>query len=64
MAANYRLKAARVLRGLTQLQLADKVGMVEHDVSRLETGRSEPDGPTKERIGAVLQKPAFELFDA
>ena len=27
MAANYRLQAARVLRGLTQLQLAEKLGM-------------------------------------
>jgi transcriptional regulator with XRE-family HTH domain len=63
MAANYRLKAARVLKGLTQLQLGEKLGMPEHDISRLETGRSVPDGRTKERIAAVLQKPAFELFD-
>jgi transcriptional regulator with XRE-family HTH domain len=63
MAANYRLKAARVLKGLTQLQLAEKIGLQEHDVSRLETGRSVPDGPTKERIAQVLQKRAFEIFD-
>jgi transcriptional regulator with XRE-family HTH domain len=50
MAANYRLKAARVLKGLTQLQLAEKIGLQEHDVSRLETGRSVADGTTKERI--------------
>ncbi len=64
MAANYRLKAARVLRGLTLLQLAEKVGLEEHDVSRLETGRLQADRELKERIAAVLQKPAFELFEA
>jgi transcriptional regulator with XRE-family HTH domain len=63
MAANYRLKAARVLKGLTQLQLAEKLGLEEHEISRLETGRSTPDGPTKQRIAEVLGKPAFELFD-
>ena len=63
MAANLRLKAARVLRGWTQLQLAEKVGLQEHDVSRLETGRTEADTELKRRIAEVLQKPTFELFD-
>jgi transcriptional regulator with XRE-family HTH domain len=63
MAANYRLKAARVLKGLTQLQLGDKLGMPEHEISRLETGRTQANPALKERIAAVLQKPAFELFD-
>jgi transcriptional regulator with XRE-family HTH domain len=63
MAANYRLKAARVLKGLTQLQLAEKIGMAEHDVSRLETGRLQAKPDMKERIAAALQRPAFELFD-
>ena len=64
MAANYRLKAARVLRGLTQLQLADRIGLQEHDVSRLETGRAQADTQLKRRIAEVLQKPTYELFDA
>ena len=63
MALNYRLKAARVLKGLTQFQLADKVGRKEIDISRLETGRARPDGDTKRRIAEVLQKPVFELFE-
>ena len=63
MAANYRLKAARVLKALTQLQLAEMVGLQEHDVSRLETGRLQADPELKQRIADVLQKPAFELFD-
>lgn len=63
MASNYRLKAARVLCGLTQLQLAEKIGGKEIDVSRFETGRAKPAEPIKRRIAEVLQKPAFELFD-
>ena len=63
MASNYRLKAARVLKGLTQLRLAELVGSKEIDISRFETGRARPDKDTRRRISEVLQKPAFELFD-
>ncbi|HNQ90207.1 MAG TPA: helix-turn-helix transcriptional regulator [Verrucomicrobiota bacterium] len=63
MAANTRLKAARVLKGLTQLQLAEKVGTREIEISRIETGRVRPDADRKQRIAEVLHKPAFELFD-
>ena len=64
MAENNRLKAARVLRGLTQLQLAARIGKKEIEVSRFETGRAEADAEVKRRIAEVLGKPAFELFDA
>ena len=63
MTVNNRLKAARVLKGFTQRQLAEQVGTREIEISRIETGRSEPDGPIKERISAVLGKPTFELFN-
>lgn len=63
MAANNRMKAARVLAGLTQLQLADKVGTREIEISRIETGRIQPTAEVKQRIAAVLLKPTFELFD-
>ena len=63
MAANNRLRAARVLLGMTQLQLAEKIGLKELAVSRIETGRSQPDADMKRRIADVLHKPAFELFD-
>lgn len=59
-----RLRAARVLRGLTQRQLALKIGRRELDVSRFETGRTVPDAETRARIASVLGKPAFELFSA
>ncbi|MCX7010185.1 MAG: helix-turn-helix transcriptional regulator [Kiritimatiellaeota bacterium] len=64
MATNCRLKAARVLRGLTQLELAEKIGLKEVEVSRIETGRACPDAATKRRISEALQKPTFEIFDS
>jgi DNA-binding XRE family transcriptional regulator len=64
MAANNRLKAARVLKGITQLQLAEMVGLKEIEVSRFETGRRTPSQETKQRIATVLGKPTFELFEA
>ena len=62
MAANNRLKAARVLKGMTQLQLAELVGLKEIEVSRIETGRAGADADLKRRIADVLGKPTFELF--
>ncbi len=63
MATNARLRIARLLRGLTQLELAEMIGRKEIEVSRLETGRARPDPDAKRRIAAALQTPTFELFD-
>ena len=63
MSRNSRLKATRVLRDLTQLQLAEMVGKREIDISRYETGRSRPDAETRQHIAAALQKSTYELFD-
>ena len=64
MAENRRLAAARVLKGLTQRQLAEKVGTREIEMSRIETGRVCPAAEMKRRIAEVLGKPAWEIFDA
>ena len=64
MAENRRMAAARVLAGLTQRQLAEKVGTREIEISRIETGRVCPAAELKGRIAAVLGKPAFEIFEA
>ena len=64
MAANTRMKAARVLKGITQLQLADKVATREIEISRIETGRVQPTTELKQRIAEALGKPTFELFEA
>jgi DNA-binding XRE family transcriptional regulator len=63
MIENRRMAAARVLKGITQRDLALKVGLKEIDVSRIETGRLAPTAELKERIAAVLGKPTFELFN-
>jgi transcriptional regulator with XRE-family HTH domain len=63
MATNMRMKAARVLKGLTQYQLAERIGTREIEISRIETGRVQPDPDVKRRIAEILQKPAFEIFD-
>ncbi len=63
MTVNHRMKAARVLKGLTQLQLADRVGTREIEISRVETGRIAPDARLKQRIADALGKPTFEIFD-
>lgn len=64
MATNNRLKAARVLKGLTQLRLAELVGVKEIEISRYETGRTDPVGAVRRKIAEVLEKPTFELFQA
>ncbi len=61
---NRRLAAARVLAGVTQRQLAIRVGVKEIDISRIETGRTHPCDDLKRRIAEVLGKPTFELFDS
>jgi DNA-binding XRE family transcriptional regulator len=61
---NRRLAAARVLAGMTQRQLAQRVGTKEIEISRIETGRACPAEEVKRRIAEVLGKPAFEIFDA
>ena len=63
MPKNIRLRASRVLRGLTQLELADLIGIREIEISRYETGRAKPDAETKRKIAEILQKPTYELFN-
>lgn len=62
MTKNNRLKAARVFVGLTQKQLAEKVGIEEINISRFETGRAEPGDELKHRIAQELNKEVMELF--
>lgn len=62
MSENRRMAAARVLAGMTQRQLAERVGTREIEISRIETGRVEPRPELQQRIAAVLGKPTFELF--
>jgi transcriptional regulator with XRE-family HTH domain len=48
-----KLKAARKAAGLTQVELADRVGCKQKDISRWEAGR-EPGALTVKKMAQVL----------
>lgn len=49
-----RLKKSRIERGLSQEELAEKVGAGQNQISRYETGKSTPSVELLERIASVL----------
>lgn len=53
-----RLTVARELRGLTKLELAEKIGKTASAVSQFESGRARPDGQTIGRLMLALALPA------
>ena len=61
MSVDIRFKIARQVAGLTQLQLAEAVGVRESLITRIESGRAKPDRATAERIGQILGKRPLEL---
>ena len=56
-----RMKAARMLNGMTQFDLAQRVGCTEALISKIETGRARPDRELKERIACVLKIETWEV---
>jgi DNA-binding XRE family transcriptional regulator len=62
MTRNTRFKIARITSGLTQRALGQIVGVPEYWITRIETGRANPDTDLRKRLAAVLKKPGFELF--
>ena len=55
------MKAARMLKGLTQQDLAKCVGCTEPLVSKIETGRADAGRELKERIAHVLAIETWEV---
>ena len=49
-----KLKAARLAAGLTQGQLAERVGCHQKDISRWEAGTHEPRAPTLKKMAQAL----------
>ena len=49
-----KIKQLRILRGMTQSELADKVGVAQSFVSDLEYGKKFPKTTTLEKIAEVL----------
>ena len=62
MTKNMRFKLARIASGLSQRALGQLVGVPEHRITMIETGRANPDTDLKTKLAAVLKKPGFELF--
>jgi transcriptional regulator with XRE-family HTH domain len=57
------LKQLRVVKGLSQEALAEKIGIEIHNLSRIETGRSFPRLKTLIKILNVLNIEPIELFN-
>jgi transcriptional regulator with XRE-family HTH domain len=50
----YQLARLRIIRGLTQKELADKIGTQQPSIARLEGGKTEPTIPFLRRVAAAL----------
>ena len=50
----YQIARLRILRGLTQKQLADLAGTQQPSIARLESGKAEPDLPFLRQIANAL----------
>lgn len=57
-----RIKALRKQAGLTQEQLAERVGLDSRHLSRLEVGRHFPSLDSLELIASALNVPLVEFF--
>lgn len=58
------LAALRLQSGLSQTQLAEKLGTQQSNVSRLENNPSDVQVSTVMKLAEALQKPATEVFGA
>jgi len=61
MSVDLRFKIARQIAGLTQLRLAETVGVTEALITRIESGRTRPDRATADKIAQVLGKRPWEI---
>ena len=62
-AVDRRFKLPRIEAGLSQRELALRLGVSEHIVSKWETGRVVPDPQAREQVAATLGKRPFEIFN-
>lgn len=52
---SFDIAAARKAKGLTQAQLADRMGLVQGVISRWETGKVSPNKETLAKLKEILQ---------
>lgn len=57
------LKKIREAAGMTQEQLAEKVGVIRQTISNIECGLALPSVPTAKAIGEVLEFNWAEFFE-
>lgn len=56
------LKVRRIQKGLSQKELAERVGLTNQSISDFETGRLNPSYEVMKRISKELDSPVDELF--
>lgn len=57
-----KMKAVRIARGLSQAQLAEKVGCAQKDISRWESGAHEPSIANLKKLAAALACKVDEII--
>lgn len=57
-----RIKEARLEKGMTQAQLAEKCGVSESAIQMYEIGQRVPRDSLKIVLASVLEKPVQDLF--
>jgi DNA-binding XRE family transcriptional regulator len=55
------MRQARLRLHITQFTLSRRVGCSESQITKIETGRSVPDGPLKQRIADMLGIQTWEV---
>lgn len=50
----FNMKVKRVIKGLTQEQLAEKTGISRSHVTRIERGEIRPSVPVAKKLGEIL----------
>lgn len=58
-----RLQQIRMMRGLTQEELAEQVGLTIESISNMERGIHGPGFDNLEKLVAILQVPAKTFFE-
>lgn len=56
-----RIREAREAAGMTQMELAEKAGLPQSHISRLENGKHSPSFATLEKIAVALNVPVSEF---
>jgi ribosome-binding protein aMBF1 (putative translation factor) len=56
-----RIRSARMAAGLNQTELAEKAGLTQSHISRLENGEHSPNQLTIQKIAKALDIPASDL---